>query len=68
MIGCITVEPEVWLTSPDDRRRLSIDRGFQHFTSQDLMEADEDKAHDPKNREEMPVWDNSKPPTSLAPG
>jgi thiamine-monophosphate kinase len=31
MIGGITAEPEVWLTSPDDRRQLSIDQGFQHF-------------------------------------
>jgi hypothetical protein len=30
-IGFITAEPDVWLLSPDDRRSLSIDRGFQHF-------------------------------------
>ncbi len=32
-IGSITAEPDVWLVSPDDRGKLSIDRGFQHFSN-----------------------------------
>ncbi len=31
-IGFITAEPDVWLDALDDRRQLSIDRGFQHFS------------------------------------
>ncbi len=31
-IGFITAEPEVWLEALDDRRMLSLDRGFQHFS------------------------------------
>jgi thiamine-monophosphate kinase len=50
VIGFITAEPEVWLASPNelnkpdepnDRRQLSIDRGFQHFKSKNLADDDE---------------------------